>query len=112
MAGLGSNRPQMKPGINGVLPIYPNESRGGYRIKTNSKLFPLKASDISRFDIQPRLRVSDPPSGEYNFAYQMYQDTDQLTGTVFGAEVMIWLRHTFGQPPPVIKVNLTTEPYL
>jgi hypothetical protein len=94
--------PQSKPGAKGILPIYPNVRVGAdIGQESNSEYFPLKASEINSLSFYVDYSYPQEPTGEYNFAYQMYfSDVPEPDlKTVPQAEVMVWIHSTFGQPP-------------
>jgi hypothetical protein len=98
--------PLTKPGVNGILPIFPNVRIGAdLGQASNSKLFPLKASSVNRLLFNTTYLYLDAPTGEYNLAYQIYysDSSKPAQANVPRAEVMIWIHHTFGQPPHTLQ---------
>jgi hypothetical protein len=98
--------PLMKPGVPGVLPIYPNVNVGAdFGVISNSALFPVLESDIKQLSFSVDYQYLNPPTGEYNFAYQMYFSDVKNPGlnTAAKAEVMIWIHCTFKQPPTTYR---------
>jgi hypothetical protein len=94
--------PNLTPGASLGQPIFPNvRVGGGPAVKSNSKYFPLLASDIQSMTFDVEYKYQTLPTGYYNLAYEMlFSDQNQPSpNLVPKAEVMIWLHATFGQPP-------------
>jgi hypothetical protein len=102
--------PQMKAGVNGVLPIYPNVRVGADPGQaSNNRLFPVMHSDINQLTFSLDYQYPETPTGQYNFAYQMYFSDVANPGLNAAprAEVMIWIHNTFGQPPTTYRGDYT-----
>ncbi len=102
--------PTPRAGTTAILPIYPNVRVGdGFGEKSTSKFLPIRAGEISGLKFDVAYKYLTAPSGEYNFAYEMdFGDSKRpAAGTAPKAEVMIWIHHTFGQPPDTYQGDFT-----
>jgi len=102
--------PQVKAGGNILLPIYPSVRIGGnHREQSNLADFPLKMKDLQSLSFQVNYNYPQKPTGAYNFSYDFFLlDRDKSSAeAVRKAEVMIWLQHTFGQPPEFYKGDVS-----
>jgi hypothetical protein len=94
--------PKAKPGINGVLPIYPSLRIGGNPWEqSNSAYFPIRLNAIESSTFQVAYDYPAAPTGIFDLAYDMFfMDTDKSSpNPVIKAEVMIWLQGTIEQSP-------------
>jgi hypothetical protein len=95
------NNPLSKPGISGVLPIYPSVRAGGSPWeKSRAAGFPVRLSDINSLKFNLSYQYSLPPDGSYDLAYDMFlTESDQPSPTPKrNAEVMIWIHQTLAPP--------------
>jgi hypothetical protein len=102
--------PLTKPGTSIFQPIYQNVRTGGCPWETSgTPLFPIKFRDIKTLEFDSAYRYLIPPSGTYNLSYDMFlSDTDKTSATPSPkVEIMIWLQHTFGQPPDKYKGDVS-----
>jgi hypothetical protein len=102
--------PLIKAGIDGYQPIYPNVKIGGdIGEKPRNKLLPIKISSIKSLTFFVDYDYPTQPSGAYNLSYQMYLMNTNNPGqnAIPNTEVMIWIHHTFGEPPNTYKGNFT-----
>ncbi len=98
--------PLKKPGETYVKPIFPNARIGGtHLIESTTKTFPIKLKDIKSMTFDVAYDYLTKPTGSYNLAYEMFfTNTDRPDpNLVPRVEVMIWLEHTFPQPPNTLK---------
>jgi hypothetical protein len=98
--------PLYKPGVNGVLPIYPSVRAGGSPWeKSNSVYFPVKLGDVKSLMLSLTYKYTTIPEGEYDFAYDMFlTETDQASSNPKrNAEVMIWIHRTLAAPASSYK---------
>lgn len=98
--------PMKNPGDIFVRPIFPNVRIGAdLGEKSNTSYFPLQVRDIHNLSFYVVYQYLTAPTGAYNLAYQMYfTDTDKPGPDAHvNVEVMIWLHHTFPQPPDTYK---------
>jgi len=104
------NEPIMNPGDSFVRPIYPNVLVGGTtNVRSNSKYFPIKLGDVNSITFTVFYQYLEPPTGEYNLAFEMLLSDSKIPNPTLipKAEVMIWLQHTFGQPPDTYNGEFT-----
>ena len=98
--------PLYKPGVNGVLPIYPSVRAGGSPWeKSNSLNFPVKLGDVKSLMLSLSYKYTTIPEGAYDFAYDMFlTETDQASSNPKrNAEVMIWIHRTLAAPASSYK---------
>jgi hypothetical protein len=102
--------PRPKPGMGGVLPIYPSVRVGGSPWDpSNSVYFPAKIGDIRSLQFDVTYDFVTPPTGSFNLAYDVFfSDTNQPgPDPKPKAEMMIWLRHTMSQPANAYRGDFT-----
>jgi hypothetical protein len=85
--------PVRRPGISYIQPIYPNA-----RIVLQS---PVDVSDIQSFNLITDFKYTEPPTGAYNLAYDVFLRAPGVK--VPKAEIMVWLDWTQPQPSRYLK---------
>jgi hypothetical protein len=104
------NEAKPRPGENLTKPIYPSVRIGGSPWEPSmTQYFPVKLRDIKSFKFELAYNYPVAPTGIFNLAYDMFlTDTPQpCSDPVRKAEVMIWLQHTFPQPPEAYRGDVT-----
>jgi hypothetical protein len=102
--------PKTKPGIDGVLPIYPGLRIGGNPWEqSNSAYFPIRMSAVETLTFQVAYDYPAVPTGAFDLAYDMFfMDTNKSSPhPEIKAEVMIWLQGTIEQPQETYKGDYT-----
>jgi hypothetical protein len=102
--------PKTKPGIEGVLPIYPGLRIGGNPWEqSNSAYFPIRVSALESLTFQVTYNYPAVPTGAFDLAYDIFfTDTNKSRpDPEIKAEVMIWLQGTIEQPQATFKGDYT-----
>jgi hypothetical protein len=102
--------PRLKPDGTILLPIYPSIRIGGnHREQSSLANFPIKMRDLRSLSFLVDYNYPQQPTGTYNFSYDMFLlDRDKSSSeAIRKAEIMIWLQHTFGQPPQYYKGDVS-----
>jgi hypothetical protein len=102
--------PRLKPDGTILLPIYPSIRIGGnHREQSSLANFPIKMRDLQSLSFLINYTYPQQPTGTYNFSYDMFllDRTKSSPEAVRKAEIMIWIQHTFGQPPQYYKGDVS-----
>jgi hypothetical protein len=87
--------PVPRPGVDYVQPIYPNA-----RIVLKS---PVTVGEIQSFNLVAGFDYTQPPTGIYNLAYDIFLREKGMARDNRKSEIMVWLDWTQTQPPRSLK---------
>jgi hypothetical protein len=98
-SGLGWNwsrpDPEKRAGINYIQPIYPNA-----RITLKK---PVAIGDIQSFNLFADFHYTQPPTGKYNLAFDIFLRKKGIATDNRESEIMVWLDWTLSQPASSFK---------